>query len=245
MPALALPFRRCQLIFAQSCGARCTTASAWPDGGRRRSRSSRALARPRTRAPARCAGSCSSFRSRGWPTSYSTTGARSRFSCRPSAASSAAKATRRLAWRTCCDHGSSRRATGMRTRCARSTPGWSPPSVTGRTGRCGSSRRPAAGRCCRWGSSPRRRSRSKGRFTRAEAHLIAGALHAPSVVSLGLLKIHTADKSGALEVAEIAKIMLQARAPVRPTPCAVVPRASRPVGGRPDAGARVAVLLRA
>jgi len=53
----------------------------------------------------------------------------------------------------------------------------------------------------------------EGRFTLAEAHLIAGALHAPSVVSLGLLKIHTADKSGALEVAEIAKIMLQARAP--------------------------------
>ena len=69
-----------------------------------------------------------------------------------------------------------------------------------------------SGRCCRWGSSPRRRSRW-GRFTRAEAHLVAGALHAPSVVSLGLLKIHTADKSGALEVAEIAKIMLQARAP--------------------------------
>ena len=54
----------------------------------------------------------------------------------------------------------------------------------------------------------------KGRFSQAEAHLIAGALHAPSVVSLGLLKIHTADKAGALEAAEIAKIMLQARAPV-------------------------------
>jgi DNA-binding CsgD family transcriptional regulator len=53
----------------------------------------------------------------------------------------------------------------------------------------------------------------EGRFTLAEAHLIAGALHAPSVVSLGALKIHTADESGALEVAEIAKIMLQARAP--------------------------------
>jgi DNA-binding CsgD family transcriptional regulator len=53
----------------------------------------------------------------------------------------------------------------------------------------------------------------EGRFTRAEAHLIAGALHAPSVVSLGVLKIHTAGNSGALEVAEIAKIMLQARAP--------------------------------
>ena len=53
----------------------------------------------------------------------------------------------------------------------------------------------------------------EGRFTRADAHLIAGALHAPSVVSLGLLKIHTADEAGALEVAEISKIMLQARAP--------------------------------
>ena len=53
----------------------------------------------------------------------------------------------------------------------------------------------------------------EGRFSQAEAHLIAGALHAPSVVSLGILKIHTADKSGALEAAEIAKIMLHARAP--------------------------------
>ena len=54
----------------------------------------------------------------------------------------------------------------------------------------------------------------EGRFSRAEAQHIAGALHAPSVVSLGALKIHTADESGALEAAEIAKIMLQARAPV-------------------------------
>ncbi|HTA15889.1 MAG TPA: AAA family ATPase, partial [Solirubrobacteraceae bacterium] len=53
----------------------------------------------------------------------------------------------------------------------------------------------------------------EGRFSRGEAHLVAGALHAPSVVALGALKIHTGDKSGALEVAEIAKIMLQARAP--------------------------------
>ncbi len=53
----------------------------------------------------------------------------------------------------------------------------------------------------------------EGRFSRGEAHLIAGALHAPSVVALGMLKIHTGDESGALEVAEIAKIMLQARAP--------------------------------
>jgi DNA-binding CsgD family transcriptional regulator len=53
----------------------------------------------------------------------------------------------------------------------------------------------------------------EGRFSRAEAHLIAGALHAPSVVALGTLKIHTGDESGALEVAEIAQGMLQARAP--------------------------------
>lgn len=53
----------------------------------------------------------------------------------------------------------------------------------------------------------------EGRFSRREAHLIAGALHAPSVVALGTLKIRTGDESGALEVAEIAKIMLQARAP--------------------------------
>jgi DNA-binding CsgD family transcriptional regulator len=53
----------------------------------------------------------------------------------------------------------------------------------------------------------------EGRFSRGEAHLIAGALHAPSVVALGTLKIHTGDESGALEAAEIAKIMLQATAP--------------------------------
>jgi len=53
----------------------------------------------------------------------------------------------------------------------------------------------------------------EGRFSRGEADLIAGALHAPSVVALGALKIHTGDESGALEAAEIAKIMLQARAP--------------------------------
>jgi DNA-binding CsgD family transcriptional regulator len=52
-----------------------------------------------------------------------------------------------------------------------------------------------------------------GRFSLGEAHLIAGALHAPSVVALGILKIHTADASGALEVAEIAKVMVQGSAP--------------------------------
>jgi DNA-binding CsgD family transcriptional regulator len=53
----------------------------------------------------------------------------------------------------------------------------------------------------------------EGRFTRGEAHLITGATHAPSVVALGVIKIHTGDKAGALEVAEIAKIMLQATTP--------------------------------
>ena len=84
----------------------------------------------------------------------------------------------------------------------------------------------------------------EGRFSRAEAHLIAGALHAPSVVSLGLLKIHTADEAGALEVAEIAKIMLQARAPWSGTRrcgtwrCSPCPRATRcgRTGGSPSSG---------
>ncbi len=53
----------------------------------------------------------------------------------------------------------------------------------------------------------------EGGFSDEEAHLIAGALHAPSVVALGMLKIHTGDESGALEAAEIAKIMLRAKAP--------------------------------
>jgi DNA-binding CsgD family transcriptional regulator len=53
----------------------------------------------------------------------------------------------------------------------------------------------------------------EGRFSDEEAHLIAGALHAPSVVALGMLKIHAGDESGALEAAEIAKIMLRAEAP--------------------------------
>jgi DNA-binding CsgD family transcriptional regulator len=53
----------------------------------------------------------------------------------------------------------------------------------------------------------------EGRFSRRDAHLVAGALHAPSIVALGTLKIHLADESGALEAAEIAKVMLQASAP--------------------------------
>jgi DNA-binding CsgD family transcriptional regulator len=53
----------------------------------------------------------------------------------------------------------------------------------------------------------------EGRFSVEEAHLVAGALHAPSVVALGKLKIHTADEREALEVAEIAKVMLTSDAP--------------------------------
>ena len=53
----------------------------------------------------------------------------------------------------------------------------------------------------------------EGRFSVAEAHRVAGPLHAPAVVALGKLKIHTADERDAREVAEIAKIMLNAEAP--------------------------------
>ena len=53
----------------------------------------------------------------------------------------------------------------------------------------------------------------EGRYSRDEAHLVVGVLEAPSVVALGKLKIHTGDERGAAEVAEIAKIMLQASAP--------------------------------
>lgn len=53
----------------------------------------------------------------------------------------------------------------------------------------------------------------EGQFTVAEAHRVAGPLHAPAVVALGKLKIHTAEMSAAAEVAEIAKIMLGADAP--------------------------------
>ena len=53
----------------------------------------------------------------------------------------------------------------------------------------------------------------EGRFVLEEAHLIAGALHAPAVVALGKLKIHMADETGALEVAEIAKVMIQSDTP--------------------------------
>ena len=53
----------------------------------------------------------------------------------------------------------------------------------------------------------------ENRFTLEEAHLIAGPLHAPAVVALGKLKIHLADERGALEVAEIAKVMLRSETP--------------------------------
>ena len=53
----------------------------------------------------------------------------------------------------------------------------------------------------------------ENRFTLEEAHLIAGTLHAPAVVALGKLKIHLADQTGALEVAEIAKVMLHSDTP--------------------------------
>ena len=53
----------------------------------------------------------------------------------------------------------------------------------------------------------------ENRFTVAEAHLIAGTLHAPAVVAFGKLKIHLADEAGALEVAEIAKVMVRSDTP--------------------------------
>src|ERR1700719_822586 len=53
----------------------------------------------------------------------------------------------------------------------------------------------------------------EGRFSVADAHRVAGPIHAPAVVALGKLKIHTADERDALEIAEIAKVMLTADAP--------------------------------
>ena len=53
----------------------------------------------------------------------------------------------------------------------------------------------------------------ENRFTLKDAHLIAGTLHAPAVVALGKLKLHLADLPGAIEVAEIAKVMLHSDAP--------------------------------
>jgi DNA-binding CsgD family transcriptional regulator len=53
----------------------------------------------------------------------------------------------------------------------------------------------------------------EGRYNVADAHRVLGPIHAPAVVALGKLKIHTADEREALEVAEIAKVMLNAAAP--------------------------------
>ncbi len=53
----------------------------------------------------------------------------------------------------------------------------------------------------------------ENRFTLEEAHLIAGTLHAPAVVALGKLKIRLGDQTGALEAAEIAKVMLRSDTP--------------------------------
>jgi DNA-binding CsgD family transcriptional regulator len=52
----------------------------------------------------------------------------------------------------------------------------------------------------------------EGHYGTENAHLIVTALDAPSVVALGKLKIHTNDERGALEVGEIAKVMLTASA---------------------------------
>jgi DNA-binding CsgD family transcriptional regulator len=53
----------------------------------------------------------------------------------------------------------------------------------------------------------------EGRYSVADAHRVLGPIHAPAVVALGKLKIHTGDEREALEVAEIAKVMLHAAAP--------------------------------
>src|SRR5271168_3118199 len=54
----------------------------------------------------------------------------------------------------------------------------------------------------------------EGRFSVEEAHLVAGALHAPSVVTLAKLMIHTGDERGTQDVGDIAKVMLGSDAPV-------------------------------
>ncbi len=53
----------------------------------------------------------------------------------------------------------------------------------------------------------------EGRYSVADAHRVLGPIHAPAVVALGKLKIHTADEREALEIAEIAKVMLNAGIP--------------------------------
>jgi DNA-binding CsgD family transcriptional regulator len=54
----------------------------------------------------------------------------------------------------------------------------------------------------------------EGRFSRADAHLIVGVLDAAAVVALGQTKLRIGDHLAAQEVAEIAKVMLTATAPV-------------------------------
>ena len=84
----------------------------------------------------------------------------------------------------------------------------------------------------------------EGRFTANEARLVAGALHAPSVVALGDLGIHTGDERGALEAAEIAKVMLRARGAVRAAPSDVVSREACPFPRRRNASPRLALRVR-
>jgi DNA-binding CsgD family transcriptional regulator len=53
----------------------------------------------------------------------------------------------------------------------------------------------------------------EGRYSVADAHRVLGPIHAPAVVALGKLKIHTGDEREALEIAEIAKVMLNSGTP--------------------------------
>jgi len=52
----------------------------------------------------------------------------------------------------------------------------------------------------------------EGRFGPNEAHLVVGPLDAPSVVTLGKLRIHLGDERGAIESASVAKVMLRSAA---------------------------------
>ena len=54
----------------------------------------------------------------------------------------------------------------------------------------------------------------EGRFGLPDADLIVGVLDAAGVVALGRAKLHLGDERGASEVAEIAKVMVRATAPV-------------------------------
>jgi DNA-binding CsgD family transcriptional regulator len=53
----------------------------------------------------------------------------------------------------------------------------------------------------------------EGRYTVADAYRVLGPIHAPAVVALGKLKIHTGEEREALEIAEIAKVMLDSDVP--------------------------------